>query len=170
LSPPAQGSKTPPPADSSDGHSAGGNGAPNGPQQIEPPSQPGVEPSHLVAVVTLPFALWARLAADDRLTLTPDESAGLSTALAAVANKRLPAAAATAGPEIGLIMVAAMVMAARLTREKVPPDKSKTISEDVAPHPTNKQTPDQEQPGDDPPDQPKTATQWTDPPDIGASE
>jgi hypothetical protein len=66
-------------------------------------------------VVTLPFAIWARIADNDALLLKEAETGALAGALAGVCDKYLPKAASAAGPEIALVLSLGMVIGPRLT-------------------------------------------------------
>lgn len=109
LTPPAPSTGAPPPAEG-----AASTGSP-----------PGIDPAVLQGVVTLPFAIWARIADNDDLLLKQAETGALAGALAGVCDKYLPKAAGAAGPEIALIMCLGMVIGPRMTLPTKPPTKPK---------------------------------------------
>ncbi len=113
----APGTGAPPPAD--------GAGSLDGGNEPQPP-RPGVDPALLTGVVALPFALWARMADDDRLILRPAEADALAGSLAAVAAKYLPTDSAAAGPEVALLLCVAMTLGPRLAMDR--PEKAETTA------------------------------------------
>ena len=123
-------------------------------------SPPGIDPAVLGGVVTLPFAIWARVADNDALLLNEAESAALAGALAGVCDKYLPKAATAAGPEIALLMSLGMVIGPRLTSPKAPAKVSAKAPK-AAPSAENKNGTAQ-----DATDKTDSAAEWDAPPDT----
>lgn len=82
----------------------------------EAPPVPGIPPSTLEPVVRLPFVVWARVAGDPSYELNNTEAGLLAEATAPVADKYLPAGAAS--PEVVLLMVLATIVVPRLAKPK----------------------------------------------------
>ena len=165
LTPPAPSTGGPPPVNSGATSTA---------------SPPGIDPAVLAGVVTLPFAIWARVADNDDLLLKEAESAALAGALAGVCDKYLPKAATAAGPEIALLMSLGMVIGPRLTLPKAPakapkvPAKAPKVSppsNGTAQDATDKtEKTDSAAEWDAPPDTERPAEPgWVAPPDNGAA-